>query len=208
MKIIQLANTVRKNNQEHLKPFLSSARLLGFPPKYPTPILSPLFQPSRSFSRDASLTHVDKQGKASMVDVSEKPVTHRTSVATARVWLNEAAFEAVQNNNLKKGDVLAVSKIAGIMAAKRCSDLIPLCHDLLLTNVDVCLTLNPELKSIDIEASASTSNRTGVEMESLTAASVAALTVYDMCKALSRETVIGDIKLKHKSGGASGDYNA
>ena len=179
----------------------------NFSKMFLNPTFTPLFQSLCPLHSDSSLTHVDEQGKASMVDVSKKPITERNAVATARVWLSDDAFGAVQKNAVKKGDVLAVAKIAGIMAAKRCSGLIPLCHDLALTNVEVSLQLNHELQTVDIEASASTCDRTGVEMESLTAASVAALTVYDMCKAISRESVIGDIKLQRKSGGASGDYD-
>ena len=162
----------------------------------------------RHFSNVVKLTHVDERGKAAMVDISNKPITTRYAVAVGRVWLNDVAFSAVENNSIAKGDVLTVAKIAGIMGAKRCPDLIPLCHSLSLTSVDVTLTLNPELKSIDIEASASTADRTGVEMESLTAVSVAALTIYDMCKAVARDTLIGDIKLRRKSGGQSGDHKS
>jgi len=141
-----------------------------------------------------------------MVDISSKPVTSRCAVAVGRVQLNNRAFEAVQTNTVAKGDVLTVAQIAGVMGAKRCSELIPLCHSLSLTNVSVNLTLNSTLKSIDIEAEASTSDRTGVEMESLTAVAITALTIYDMCKALGKDAVINDIMLKQKSGGVSGDY--
>ena len=165
-----------------------------------------IFIQTRPFCGGPQLTHVNERGKAAMVNVSKKPVTSRHAVASGRVWLNEQAFRAVQNNAVAKGDVLTVAQIAGILAAKKCSDLIPLCHSLSLTNVDVQLSLNSELKSVDIEANASTADRTGVEMESLTAVAVTALTIYDMCKALGKDAVIGDIKLQQKSGGVSGDY--
>ena len=160
----------------------------------------------RFFTGNTGFSHIDEQGKATMVDVSSKPITSRVAIAVGRVWLNDRSFEAVDANAIKKGDVLTVAKIAGIMGAKRCSDLIPLCHGMTLTNVDVIMTLNRPAKCIDIEALTSTYDRTGVEMEALTAVSVAALTIYDMCKALGKDTVIGDIKLKRKAGGASGEY--
>ena len=161
----------------------------------------------RSFSNGHELTHVNEHGKATMVDISRKPITIRHAVAVGRILMNERAFKAVKNNTVAKGDVLTVAEIAGIMGAKKCSELIPLCHSLSLTNVDIKLTLNSSLKSIDIEANASTADRTGVEMESLTAVTIAALTIYDMCKALGKDAVIGDVMLKQKSGGVGGDYS-
>lgn len=156
----------------------------------------------------AKLTHVDRDGKASMVDVSNKPITKRVAVAIGRVHLSDAAFQAVAQNAVSKGDVLAVAKVAGIMAAKRCWSLIPLCHQVALTRVDLKLELCADARCVAIEGFAATADRTGVEMEALTAVSVAALTVYDMCKAIDRETVIDDIRLVMKEGGASGAYRA
>lgn len=152
------------------------------------------------------LTHVDTKGTAFMVDVSEKQPTLRQAIASAKVRLGGRVFELVQENKLKKGDVLTVAQIAGVMAAKQTPNLIPLCHPLSLTNVDVKLKLNPKEQGIDIAASASTVGPTGVEMEALMAASVAALTVYDMCKAASKDIEISEVKLMAKSGGTSGAY--
>lgn len=153
------------------------------------------------------LSHVNVEGEAQMVNVAEKQVTRRKAHARAEVFLGDKAFSLVRENKMKKGDVLGVARIAGIMAAKRTSDLIPLCHPLSLDHVEVLLTLQERTESgedshcIIIEASASTSGRTGVEMEALTAASVAALTVYDMCKAVTHEIIISDIYLLSKTGG-------
>ena len=158
--------------------------------------------------RKSSLSHVDADGKASMVDVSGKPVTSRTAVASGKVYVSAETFRAIERNAVAKGDVLAVAKLAGVMAAKRCSWLIPLCHDVALTKIDVRLTLNARDRCVDVRASVRCADRTGVEMEALTAVAVAGLTVYDMCKAIDRQTVIGDIRLVSKEGGASGDYKA
>lgn len=153
------------------------------------------------------LSHVNVEGEAQMVNVAEKQVTRRKAHARAEVFLGDKAFSLVRENKMKKGDVLGVARIAGIMAAKRTSDLIPLCHPLSLDHVEVLLTLQERTDNgedshcIIIEASASTSGRTGVEMEALTAASVAALTVYDMCKAVTHEIIISDIYLLSKTGG-------
>ena len=154
----------------------------------------------------AVLSHLDEQGRARMVDVSAKAVTARTAVATGRVRLGEAAFEAVRDQQVQKGDVLTVAQVAGVLGAKQASRLIPLCHDVLLQNVEIEFELNEPEASVDIRAIAKTIGPTGVEMEALTAVSVAALTVYDMCKSVSRELVIEDVRLLAKTGGRSGDY--
>jgi len=152
---------------------------------------------------DGILSHVNSAGEANMVDVSEKAVTARRAVATARVCMLPATLAAIEANNLKKGEVLAVARVAGIQAAKRCADLIPLCHPLPLTKVtvDFDVTADGELSII---AECRVSGQTGVEMEALTAASVAALTVYDMCKAIDKGMVIHDVCLLEKEGGKSG----
>jgi cyclic pyranopterin phosphate synthase len=157
-------------------------------------------------ARSAQLTHVDETGSLRMVDVSDKPVTVREAVARGRVTMSAEALRAVREATLKKGDALQAARLAGIMAAKRTADLIPLCHPLPLSHVDVILT--PERDGYAVEGRARTSAQTGVEMEALTAVSVAALTLYDMVKAVDRGMVIGDIRLVAKSGGRSGDYRA
>lgn len=154
----------------------------------------------------SKLTHTDESGKAVMVDVGGKSITSREARARAHISLGPEAFTLVRENKLKKGDVLTVAQLAGIMAAKRTADLIPLCHNIPLTKVDVRCLLNEERLSVDIETLVKTTGVTGVEMEALTAATVAALTVYDMCKAVTREMVISDVKLIMKTGGARGDY--
>ncbi|KAL6781838.1 CNX3 [Auxenochlorella protothecoides x Auxenochlorella symbiontica] len=153
-----------------------------------------------------SLTHVDDSGRARMVDVSQKPHTARTAVAGARVMLGRTVFDLIQQNAMKKGDVLSVAQLAGVMGAKQTASLIPLCHPLSLSNVEVKLALLVDFHALNITVTASTVGQTGVEMEALTGASIAALTVYDMCKAVSRELKITDIRLLHKSGGRSGDW--
>nr|CAB3263893.1 cyclic pyranopterin monophosphate synthase, mitochondrial-like [Phallusia mammillata] len=155
----------------------------------------------------SKLTHVNDSGKATMVDVSNKPITKRVAVATGKVRLSDAAFQAVSENTLSKGDVLEVAKIAGIMAAKQTSTLIPLCHSISLTRIEITLKLDYDDRSVAIEGLAGTADRTGVEMEALTGVTVAALTVYDMCKAVDRESVIDNIRLVMKEGGASGHYS-
>lgn len=150
------------------------------------------------------LTHLDAEGHARMVDVGDKDVTKRRAVATCNVLMSPQTAEAVRSQSMKKGDVLAVARIAGIQAAKRTSDLIPLCHPLMLSHVSVELTV--ESDRVTIRAVAEVMDRTGVEMEALTACSVAALTVYDMCKAIDREMTITDLALEEKSGGRSGEY--
>ncbi|HNB56599.1 MAG TPA: cyclic pyranopterin monophosphate synthase MoaC [bacterium] len=152
------------------------------------------------------LSHVDRRGKAAMVDVSGKSNTERRATAMARVTMSAAAFDAIQNNTIKKGDVLTVAQLAGIMAAKKTSDLIPLCHPLNLSRVDVACFPEPDSLSIRIEATCKLLGKTGVEMEALTAVTIAALTVYDMAKAMDKKMVIRDICLLEKSGGKSGIF--
>jgi cyclic pyranopterin monophosphate synthase len=151
-----------------------------------------------------SLTHTDKEGRAKMVDVGDKPVTTRTATASGFVRMAAATLEAIRQHRTPKGDPLEVARVAGIMAAKRTSELIPLCHNLPLTQADVQLDL--EADGIAITATARTDGKTGVEMEALTAASAAALTLYDMCKAIDKAMVITNIRLESKTGGRSGDY--
>jgi cyclic pyranopterin phosphate synthase len=156
----------------------------------------------------ARLTHFDKRGKAAMVDVGGKPETERLAVARGRVTMKPETLALVKAGALGKGDVLGVARLAGIMAAKRTSELIPLCHPLALSSVTVDLTLDEAASAVEIEAKVTLTGRTGVEMEALTAVSVAALTVYDMCKAVDRSMTISDIRLTLKSGGKSGTYEA
>lgn len=153
-----------------------------------------------------ALTHIDGEGRAHMVDVGEKGVTRRTAVAVGRVRLNRAAFDLVRSGGVKKGDVLTVARVAGIMGAKRTPDIIPMCHPIPLNGVELSLTLDEARLSVEITAAVSADGRTGVEMEALTAVSVAALTVYDMCKAVQRDIAISDIRLLKKTGGVHGDY--
>jgi len=152
------------------------------------------------------LSHVNEHGKAQMVDVSSKEKTVRTAEAYAEVRFPDQVFLAVKNNQIEKGDVLTVAKIAGIQAAKKTAELIPLCHNIFISKIDVELKLNSKNKTIGIKSSAKTTDVTGIEMEALTAVSVAALTVYDMCKAIDKGIIINDIKLLSKSGGESGNY--
>ena len=152
------------------------------------------------------LTHLNKDGEVHMVDVGEKNVTTREAVATSTITMSVAAFEAVRDGNLKKGDALSVARIAGIMAAKNTSSVIPLCHPLALTKAEITITPCSDETGFDIEALVRVKGQTGVEMEALTAASVAALTIYDMAKAIDKSMVIGPTQLETKSGGKSGDY--
>ena len=151
-------------------------------------------------------THFNEQGRARMVDVGEKPQTVRRAVAAGRVLVNEATFELIRSGGVKKGDVLTVAQVAGVMGAKRTPDLIPMCHPILIDGIDLSLSLDEARHSVEITAAVSCAGRTGVEMEALTAVSVAALTVYDMCKAVQRDMVIADVRLLEKSGGVHGDY--
>ena len=153
------------------------------------------------------LTHFDDQGRAAMVDVSAKPPTERVAVARGRVAMAPETLARIREGTMGKGDVLGVARIAGIMAAKRTGELIPLCHPLMLSKVAVDLTPAPP-DAVEIEATVSLVGQTGVEMEALTAVSVAALTVYDMCKAIDRGMRIEAVRLVHKSGGRSGSYEA
>ncbi len=156
----------------------------------------------------SDFTHFDSKGAAVMVDVSDKSETERVAVASGSVVMEKATLERVMAGGVKKGDVLSVARLAGIMGAKRTPDLIPLCHPLNLTSVEVELACDPQRNTVDIVATCKITGRTGVEMEALTAVSVAALTIYDMCKAVDRGMCIGEIKLVHKSGGKSGTYEA
>jgi cyclic pyranopterin phosphate synthase len=153
---------------------------------------------------ETDLTHLDENGNARMIDVSAKLETAREAVARCRVLLAPATFGLVKVGNIKKGDVLTVAQVAGIQAAKRTWELIPLCHPIALTFVGVVLTLNDEEHTVDIEGTARTVSETGVEMEALVAASTAALTIYDMCKGVERGIRITDLRLIRKSGGRSG----
>ncbi len=154
------------------------------------------------------LTHLDDSGSARMVDVSDKEVSDRTATARGSVLMSPATLKLVAEGAMKKGDVLSVARLAGIMAAKRASDLIPLCHPLPLSGVDVKLDCDSARGAVDIEATCRVRARTGVEMEALTAVSVAALTVYDMCKAVDRGMRLSEIRLVRKAGGRSGEYAA
>jgi GTP 3',8-cyclase / cyclic pyranopterin monophosphate synthase len=155
---------------------------------------------------EPELSHVDRDGHASMVNVSRKPVSIRTASAQAEVMIGATAFRLVKQNNIHKGDVLKVAEIAGVMGAKETSRLIPLCHPLVLSQIKVHLSLNEDKHSVDIESHVTTRGQTGVEMEALTAVSVAALTVYDMIKAVTREAQILNVRLTSKTGGTRGDY--
>ncbi len=152
------------------------------------------------------LTHLDKGGKARMVDVSEKTVTQREAVAKGSVLMNTATVRLIKDGALPKGDVLAVARVAGIMAAKKTCELIPLCHPLNITSVTVDMSVDEEGGRVEIESKVRTTGQTGVEMEALTAVSAAALTVYDMCKAVDKEMTISDIMLIEKRGGRSGEF--
>ncbi|MCE8535854.1 cyclic pyranopterin monophosphate synthase MoaC [Ruegeria pomeroyi] len=155
-----------------------------------------------------SLTHFDAKGDAHMVDVTDKAVTDRVAVAEGHISMAPETFDIVAEGRAKKGDVLAVARLAGIMGAKRTPDLIPLCHPLALTKVAVDLTLDPELPGVRITATVRTTGQTGVEMEALTAVSTAALTVYDMVKAVDKAMQIGGIRVMLKDGGKSGRYES
>ena len=154
----------------------------------------------------SDFTHFNEEGRAKMVDVGEKPVSRRTAVAAGRVLVNEATFALIRSGGMKKGDVLTVAQIAGIMGAKRTPDLIPMCHPILMDGIDLELKLDENRLSVEIFATVSCDGRTGVEMEALTAVSTAALTVYDMCKAVQKDMVITDIRLVKKTGGVHGDF--
>ena len=154
----------------------------------------------------SDFTHFNEEGRAKMVDVGAKPVTQRVAVAGGRVLVNENTFALIRSGGMKKGDVLTVAQIAGVMGAKRTPDIIPMCHPILMDGIDLKLSLNEALHSVEIQATVSCDGRTGVEMEALTAVTTAALTVYDMCKAVQKDMVITDIRLLCKTGGVHGDY--
>ena len=156
----------------------------------------------------SDFTHFDEHGRARMVDVSDKAETERVATAAASVVMQRATLERIMAGSVDKGDVLSVARLAGIMGAKRTPDLIPLCHPLTLSSVSVELSCDPARNAVDISATCKLKGRTGVEMEALTAVAVAALTVYDMCKAVDRGMRIEGIHLVHKSGGKSGTYEA
>ena len=157
---------------------------------------------------DNKLTHFDDNGDPSMVDINAKENTVRVAIATGKVTMKSETLQKILDIKIKKGDVLSVAKLAGIMAAKKTDQLIPLCHSIPLSYVNI--DLEPDIKNscVKIRAEASLVGKTGVEMEAFTAVSVASLTIYDMCKSVDREMVISDIKLIHKSGGKSGEFNA
>ncbi len=154
------------------------------------------------------LTHFDAKGDAHMVDVGDKAVTDRIATARCNIKMLPETFDIIAEGRAKKGDVLGVARLAGIMAAKRTADLIPLCHPLPITKVAVELTPNAALPGIDVEATVKTTGQTGVEMEALTAANIAALTVYDMCKAVDKGMVVSDLRVVLKDGGKSGRFEA
>ena len=154
----------------------------------------------------ADFSHFNEKGRARMVDVSEKSETARTAVAAGKVLVNEETFRLIKTGGMKKGDVLATAQIAGIMGAKRTPDIIPMCHPIMISGVDIDFNLNEEELAVEICATAKCTGVTGVEMEALTAVSVAALTVYDMCKAVQKDMVISDIRLLKKTGGKSGEF--
>lgn len=151
-------------------------------------------------------THFNEQGRAKMVDIGEKSATCRTATAAARVLVNRQTLSLIRSGGMKKGDVLTVAQVAGVMGAKRTPELIPMCHPILMDGIDLKLNLDEERCSVEIQATVSCDGRTGVEMEALTAVSTAALTVYDMCKAVQKDMVITDIRLLKKSGGVHGDF--
>lgn len=152
------------------------------------------------------LTHLNKEGRAKMVDISEKPLTQREAVAKGSVYMKPETLRLIKDKKVPKGDVLCVSRVAGIMAAKKTSELIPMCHPLNITSVNINFNLDGKKNKLDIEACIKILGQTGVEMEALTAVSAAALTIYDMCKAVDKEMVISDIMLIEKQGGRSGTY--
>ena len=154
------------------------------------------------------LSHIDDDGKATMVDVSDKGFTNRVATAAGSVEMKSATMKLIEEGGLKKGDVVSVARLAGILGAKKTPELIPLCHPLSLQKINVEITLDPTRNAVDIEATCKVNGQTGVEMEALTAVSVAALTIYDMCKAVDRNMRLTNIRLCAKSGGQSGDFIA
>ncbi len=152
------------------------------------------------------LTHLDKEGKAKMVDITEKPFTQREAIAKGAVYMKPDTLKLIEDKKIPKGDVFSVSRVAGIMAAKKTSELIPMCHPLNITSINIDFNLDRKKNKVDIESSVKIMGRTGVEMEALTAVFAAALTIYDMCKAVDKEMIISDIMLMEKKGGKSGVY--
>lgn len=152
------------------------------------------------------LTHFDEKGRAKMVDVSEKPLTHREAVASGSIYMKPETIRLIKDRQISKGDVLGVARVAGIMAAKKTSELIPMCHPLNITSVNIDFEIDEEKNKIDIKTTVKIVGQTGVEMEALTATSIAALTIYDMCKAVDKEMVISSIMLVEKRGGKSGEF--
>lgn len=195
-----------------LRPFVASTRLIycvrtcGAAKRKCREGVQNNYLSGNRYASYSALTHSDEQGKAKMIDVSEKESTKRQATAVATVSLQKDAFKLVQENQLKKGDVLTVATLAGIMGAKECHRLIPLCHHISLSNVNLNLSLNDDDCTVRIKGTAVSVGQTGVEMEALTAVSIAALTVYDMCKGVTQNIIIGDIKLLEKMGGKSGHY--
>lgn len=155
-------------------------------------------------ARMVDFTHINSQGRSKMVDVSDKEITMRTAVAVGKIYMDKATIELIKSGGIKKGDVLSVAQVGGIMAAKRTSEIIPMCHPVMTTGIDINFTVNED--SIDICSIVKCRGETGVEMEALTAVSAAALTIYDMCKAVQKDMTIGEIRLAEKTGGKSGDY--
>jgi cyclic pyranopterin phosphate synthase len=152
------------------------------------------------------LTHINEQGRAKMVDVSEKKETPREAVAYACIHMKRETLERIKEGTIAKGDVLSVAQVAGIMGAKKTSDIIPMCHPIMITGCDINFSLDFEDNKVEITATARTIGQTGIEMESLCAVSIAALTIYDMCKAIDREMTVSDVMLLKKSGGKSGIF--
>ncbi|KAK6919919.1 Molybdopterin cofactor biosynthesis C (MoaC) domain [Dillenia turbinata] len=167
----------------------------------------PKVLPPKLGENELGLTHIGSKGEAQMVDVSSKEASKRSAIATCKVILGKKVFDLVASNQMAKGDVLTVAKLGGIGGAKQTSNLIPLCHNIGLSHVRVDLTLNTKDFSVEVEGEAASTGKTGVEMEALTAVTVAGLTVYDMCKAVSKDIQITDIKLMRKTGGKSGDWS-
>ncbi|KAI7742274.1 hypothetical protein M8C21_002462 [Ambrosia artemisiifolia] len=162
---------------------------------------------TENIKNESKLTHVSGKGEAQMVDVSHKDISKRVAIASCKVILGKKVYDLVSANQVAKGDVLSVARIAGITGAKQTSNLIPLCHNIDLTHVRVDLRLNPENYHVEIEGEAASTGKTGVEMEALTAVTLAGLTVYDMCKAASKDIQITDVRLEHKIGGKSGNWS-
>lgn len=152
------------------------------------------------------LTHINEQGRAKMVDVSEKHETLREAVAIGSVYMKKETLEKIREGSIKKGDVLSVAQVAGIMGAKKTSDIIPMCHPIMISGCDIIFSLNFEDNKVDITATVKNTGQTGVEMEALTAVSIAGLTIYDMCKAIDKEMIVSDVMLIKKSGGKSGTF--